>query len=170
MRIIFVFLIFSFTVFSQNTDSPSGIVLKDIMKGHDFVGYLPESANWSRDGKKILFNWNPERNPGSSSYYFDITKSLINYTKVKDEWFEYFDPKQAQYCDRYYELEGALIYVTEGLNLPKVVYQTNSDISKIQRLNNPNLVAFKQGSNLFLYDKSAASVIQLTEFSDELSQ
>jgi dipeptidyl aminopeptidase/acylaminoacyl peptidase len=170
MRILFLFLVLSLSSFSQNTNSTEGIVLKEIMKGHDFVGYLPEAANWSRDGKKILFDWNPEGNPGNSSYFFDVTKSVSNYKKVEDEWHETFDPKQAQYIERYYELEGALVAICDGMTFPKVVYQTNSEISRVQRLKNPNLVAFRQNGNLFLYDKSKSSVIQLTDFTDENPQ
>jgi dipeptidyl aminopeptidase/acylaminoacyl peptidase len=167
MRILFLFLVLSLSSFAQNTNSAQEIVLKEIMKGHDFVGYLPESANWSQDGKKILFDWNPEGNLGNSRYFFDLTKSLSNYTKIEDQWLEYFDPKQTQFSERYFELEGALVAICDGMTSPKVIYQTNTEISRVQRLKNPNLVAFRQSGNLFLYDKGLASVVQLTDFTDE---
>jgi len=167
MRAIVVFLCISSFGLSQQSELPSSIVLKDIMEGHNFVGYLPESASWSNDGKKIYFRWNLEANPGNSDYCFDLTQSLTDYRKVNNEWWESYDVKQAHYSDRYYELEGALVYITEGMNFPKIVYQTSSGISRIQRLKNPNLVAFKQGINLFIYDKESASIQQLTDFTDD---
>lgn len=36
------------------------IALSEIMKGEDFVGYLPEKIRWSEDGAMIYFNWNPD--------------------------------------------------------------------------------------------------------------
>jgi dipeptidyl aminopeptidase/acylaminoacyl peptidase len=168
MRVLFLLLTVSLYGYAQDKEQTKPILLKEIMMGHDFVGYLPEAANWTQDGKKIVFNWNPERNPGSSNYIIDLEKSPTGYKKVENKWYEPYDLRQVKYIERYYELEGALVSISAGMDFPKVVYQTSSGISRIQRLKNPNLVAFKQNGNLFIYDRNSASVIQLTDFTDEI--
>ena len=34
------------------------------MKGEAFVGYSPENHRWSLDGKKVYFEWNPNKEWG----------------------------------------------------------------------------------------------------------
>jgi len=50
--------------YSQIT-SLSALKLDEIMKGNEFIGFQPENIRWSIDGKTILFDWNPNNEPGN---------------------------------------------------------------------------------------------------------
>ncbi|MEM0993646.1 MAG: prolyl oligopeptidase family serine peptidase [Bacteroidota bacterium] len=56
--------------FSQNQ---STLQLKEIMKGHHFVGHLPENIQWSDDSETIYFRWNPEDELLRAWYKTDAT-------------------------------------------------------------------------------------------------
>lgn len=65
-NLFLLFFVFSFFQIQAQLD------LKEIMKGHDFVGYLPENHYWNVDGTHILFYWNPDAEPGNSLYAYSI--------------------------------------------------------------------------------------------------
>lgn len=66
------FCLISRTVFCQK----SALKLEEIMKGEAFTGYSPESIQWSEDGKRIYFSWNPENGLLRDYYYVEIGKDL----------------------------------------------------------------------------------------------
>jgi len=55
------------------TSNTSQLSIGEIMKGDDFVGYLPENIQWSDDSKDILFSWNPDNDTIRSMYKTPIT-------------------------------------------------------------------------------------------------
>lgn len=55
-------------LFSQQVPNRSALTIEQIMKGEEFVGYLPENPFWSEDGKTIYFSWNPDRDTLRSLY------------------------------------------------------------------------------------------------------
>jgi hypothetical protein len=64
-----VFLILTLTGQSQN------LKIEEIMKGDEFIGSQPTSGRWSLDGKKVYFEWNPNNELGTDTYFWD--KSMI---------------------------------------------------------------------------------------------
>ena len=67
-RFVFaLFLVYKFNFLIAQLD------LKEIMKGNEFVGYLPENQRWSFDGSKIYFDANEDMQPGYSVYQYEIT-------------------------------------------------------------------------------------------------
>ena len=66
----------SFVCFSQ-------LDLKEIMKGHEFVGYLPDYQRWSADGKSIYFEWNKDKEPGNSTYSYDLVTGKVQKVEEK---------------------------------------------------------------------------------------
>ena len=70
MRSVVWFLAFfaALNIFGQNPE----LSVEKIMQGHEFVGYLPDSIQWSSDSKNIYFKWNPENESVQSLYSIDI--------------------------------------------------------------------------------------------------
>lgn len=58
--------------------------LKEIMKGHEFVGYLPENHFWNVDGTHILFEWNPKMEAGNSLYTYSLKDKKIEKANPKN--------------------------------------------------------------------------------------
>ena len=73
---LFFLLVFSQLSFGQQ------LMLSDIMRGEDFIGYSPSELSWSSDGEKIYFYWNPENLVGRVPYQYDLKTNQI--TKVLD--------------------------------------------------------------------------------------
>ena len=40
------------------------------MKGNTFIGAQPENERWSLDGQKVYFDWNPNNELGTSTYFW----------------------------------------------------------------------------------------------------
>lgn len=157
-----LFVICSFKLVSQEIPNNSELVLKDIMKGNDFIGYQPENIRWNIDGTSILFEWNPEKNPGNSDYVYSINaKNILKSNKV--QMLEY-DLNQNKYLKNYYSIEGALISYDKKLKQQKIIFQTNSPVRNVQRTTFEHLVYFQQGLNLFCYNSLNGSILQITNF------
>jgi hypothetical protein len=62
---IIVLLILTLTGQSQN------LKIEEIMKGDEFIGSQPTSGRWSLDGKKVYFEWNPNNELGTDTYFWD---------------------------------------------------------------------------------------------------
>ena len=68
MNKLFVALIcFAFSTICQGQN----LKLEKIMKGDAFIGFQPETPTWSLDGKKVYFEWNPNNELGTSTYYWE---------------------------------------------------------------------------------------------------
>jgi dipeptidyl aminopeptidase/acylaminoacyl peptidase len=151
--------------------------LKEIMKGHDFVGYLPENQRWNYNGSKILFEANEDKSPGYSTYYFDVVKkekkNVFAKEKAEVDVFT-FDHSQKKYSDQFVLSGTSLVKLNKKTGLYQPIYQTNEEIFNIQRtvqtssphIGQLNEVVFQKGINLFRYSEQNAigSIVQLTNF------
>ena len=160
-NLFLLFFVFSFFQIQAQLD------LKEIMKGHDFVGHLPENHYWNVDGTHILFDWNPDAEPGNSLYAYSIKEKKI--VKVDQKNFSIqipFDTKQRLFVTVYHAQDGTLYSYNTKSQVIKIVYQTEEPISGVQRLTDPNLVSFRIGNNLFLYNAVDGSIRQITNISE----
>ncbi len=64
------FLVLIGIVFSTTTQAQK-LKLEEIMKGEAFIGSQPDTTRWSLDGKKVYFEWNPNNELGSSTYFWE---------------------------------------------------------------------------------------------------
>lgn len=137
--------------------------LKEIMKGHDFVGYLPENHFWNIDGTHILFDWNPNAEPGNSLYAYSLKDKKTEKVDPKNIQIQIpFDEKQRFFVTVYHSYGGTLYSYNTKTKTVKINYQSEEFISDIQRLLDPNLISFRKGNNLFLYNANEGSIKQLT--------
>lgn len=162
--LFFGFLLFSFNLISQTIPNNSTLVLKDIMKGDDFIGHSPENIRWTVDGTAILFEWNPENNPGNFDYAYTINSKDKNILKVENADRMEFDRLQNSFSTNYYAIEGALIAYDKKSKQQKIVYHTSSPIRNVQRTNYEHFIYFQQGSNLFCYNSLKGTIVQTTNF------
>jgi hypothetical protein len=146
----------SFVCFSQ-------LDLKEIMKGHEFVGYLPDYQRWSADGKSIYFEWNKDKEPGNSTYSYDLVMGKVQKVEAKNyPTLVNYDSKQNSFLDQFYSTGNALIVYSKKTNTQQVIFQHSDQLFNVQRLNDPTKVAFQMGQNLFIW--SGKSLIQITNF------
>jgi dipeptidyl aminopeptidase/acylaminoacyl peptidase len=146
----------SFVCFSQ-------LDLKEIMKGHEFVGYLPDYQRWSADGKSIYFEWNKDKEPGNSTYSYDLVTGKVQ--KVEEKNYPAlvnYDAKQSSFLEQFYSTGNALIAYSKKTNSQQVIFQHSDQLFNVQRLNDPTKIAFQMGQNLFIW--SGKSLLQITNF------
>lgn len=155
-----VFLFVLFICFSTSAQ----LQLKEIMKGSDFVGYLPENQRWDVNGERINFTWNPEKKPLASTYAFSIKTGKT--IAVNSEEIVYFDPDQKGFNDVYF-LEDGKLFVYQKVQRKKVlVLELPQPILNFQRLKNENTIALLINDNVFLLQVKGEmfSLFQLTRF------
>ena len=108
--LVFTSLLLIQTCTYSQIPSLSPLKLDEIMKGNEFIGFQPENIRWSIDGKTILFDWNPNNEPGNSTYIYSL--ELKKYHKTsKDELINQFeaDESQRDYQIHYFSMEGDLL-------------------------------------------------------------
>jgi len=160
-----LFLLFFYTLsFAQN----STLSIKQIMKGDDFVGHLPEDHFWSDDGSKIYFDWNPNNSDMDSLYYFSLENKKIE--KVGDEELKLtLRPlgKSNYNQDRskkIYNKDGDIFIQDLSDNSTFQLTTTNEGESNPKFINQAIQVVFTQKDNLFVMDLEIAAIKQITNF------
>ena len=145
----------------------SQLDLKEIMKGPDFVGHLPENPYWSYDGTKIYFDYRAESDRGTSLHQFDLkSKTIQKLDSIARVQTIAYDLSQDAYNLLYFERDNTLASVDKMNNQISLCYQGMQDIQNIQRLNDENKLVFQQGINLFEWQNKdgKSSMRQLTNF------
>jgi dipeptidyl aminopeptidase/acylaminoacyl peptidase len=145
----------------------SQLDLKEIMKGPDFVGYLPENPYWSYDGTKIYFDYRAESDRGTSLHQFDLkSKTIQKLDSIAKVQTIAYDLSQDAYNLLYFERDNTLASVDKMNKQISLCYQGMQDIQNIQRLNDENKLVFQQGINLFEWQNKdgKSSMRQLTNF------
>ena len=164
-RILISFLIvvnLSVVVKAQN---PPSLSLQEIMKGEDFVGYLPERIQWSDDSKQINFSWNPEGDTLRSTYAVDVASKKIHKLSVEE--------LKAMTTDGVYSGDKKFkVYAKNG----DLFLQDNSTYKSVQITNTVNresnplfsgdgvYVIFESDNNLFAWNRQEGTTRQLTNF------
>lgn len=163
MHSILLFLIVATSFsFAQNT---SPLTIEQIMKGEDFVGYLPENITWSDDSKEVYFSWNPDADTLRSTYKVDIVSKAIEKLSVE-------------------ELKNQTNRGDYNSDFSKKVYASNGDIfledtktfkikqitNTLDRESNPvfsgdnRMIIYRKDNNLFAWSVADGSTKQLTDF------
>lgn len=164
LTLVFLSLIISINLFSQEKIKQN-LNLSDIMKGNEYIGHQPENMRWSIDGKYIIFEWNPENNPGNSTYLYDLsTKKHFKATASLLKGIVEFDPSQTKFQLCYFIINGAIVQVDKKLKKSSIIYYSNEIIENIQRIPNSENIYFLKNKNLFKYDFTTKNIIQIIDF------
>lgn len=164
--------IFSFLTFlilhsavAQNAVNLSDLKLAEIMKGNEFIGYQPENIRWSNDGTSILFDWNPDNEPGSKTYEYSLTTKTIS--ELTPAFYEnrhdYYPNNRAPQRFDYFTHNGALYQYSVKSKTSSLIYKAASSVRNLNFVESESVVYFQVGSDLYKYnaiDLSTQIVIQ----------
>lgn len=139
--------------FAQSQDYPnnSDLNLREIMKGHDFVGHLPEDIHWSLTGEHILFDWNPESAPGNNTYTYTL-KSKATELMTPDFYSnnaDYYGGNAADY--QYLSENGALFKFDTKSKEMTLIYRSANGIYNVQFEQGQDYVYFQEGDEIRAY-------------------
>lgn len=156
-----VILGFLTTIFVQAQQ----LTLEEIMKGNDFIGWQPENPRWSVDGQKVFFEWNPNKEWGASTYFWqkgakapqlatpeEAAFSRNNFELNKSGTMGYYSNKSAIFS---YSIKDKVI---------KKCYFSNASISNLELGSKEGVLFFEQNENLMQLDTQAGTLLQLTNF------
>ena len=139
--------------------------LEEIMKGNTFIGEQPENERWSLDGQKIYFDWNPNNDLGTSTYYWKKGLSKPELTSPIEAAFSKLDFKKTSNPDLFYYVDkGRLFSYSIKNQVSKKLYQQTNPISNLQIGVALGVLHFRQNDNAFEFNTNEGSVIQLTNF------
>jgi len=162
-RLNYLFL-FSFFVLSSAITfaQESTLQLSEIMKGKTFVGYWPEDPQWSPDGQRVYFDWNPEFDLADSNYVYSLKDSSL--LPAPNSLSKSFYPRNFKYSPS----KQKICYAKNGEIYLDNVSQTQSrriTTSAVAERNpyflSEETIAFQSNNNAFTWSESKG-LIQLT--------
>ncbi len=153
-----------YQVYAQ-VENLSSLTIDRIMQGEDFVGYLPNNIRWSEDSKQIYFGWNPEADTLRSTYRVDISSKEIS--KLSTDELKSMTSRgiySRNYELKVYERNGDLFLVDLNSFKVKQITSTNARESSPQFSGDEKSIIYRMGDNLFSWNISEGTTIQLTDF------
>ncbi|MEJ6600551.1 MAG: prolyl oligopeptidase family serine peptidase [Crocinitomicaceae bacterium] len=146
-------------------ENKSSLKLPEIMKGNEFIGHQPNNIRWAYDGKTILFEWNPENEPGDKTFAYSLTDKAIvsiqpsfyeenseyNSSQFQPKLFDYFTYNGAIYQ---YDIKNKSteVYLKMGQGVRNLMnvkdnssfyYQMGPDLYKSERGLNASLIVLQ---------------------------
>ncbi|MDH5598360.1 MAG: DPP IV N-terminal domain-containing protein, partial [Cyclobacteriaceae bacterium] len=166
MKKLFSFLIFSLVCILTYGQSSELSVKKIMQDPKGWVGTSPSNITWADDSKTLYFEWNPDQNPGDSLYKISAPwKSVERVTKkeantLPDRHFHYTKDRRK----KIYSKNGDIFLV--DLKSSKILQITNtlSNESDPSFTFDEKAITFTSENNLFLWNMTDQSLVQLTDF------
>jgi len=152
-------------IISYLTSISQNLRLEDIMKGDEYVGHQPSNHRWSRDGNTVFFDWNPNNEFGSSTYFWKEGMAKPEILPL-DRMSETEIPisKDNDTDVQYYVKNGSIYKYSSGTKKISKVYVTSERISGFSQSTDNEKLYFRKDDNLYSFDVNDASVVQLTNF------
>lgn len=154
------------SLFGQQLANRSALTIEQIMKGEEFVGFLPENPFWSEDGKTLYFTWNPTMDTLRSLYKIGLNDAKPLKVSVEEQ-------KNLPTANGIYnKARTKKLYVKNGdLYLLDIANnQTIQITNTLDNEGNPQFsadeksVIFALNGNLFTWNVESGATMQLTNF------
>ena len=148
-------------------NQPDRLTVEKIMQDPKWIGTSPSEPWWSRDGKYLFFNWNPDKASSDSLYY--ITGENRRPQKAP---FSLQHSTVAAEAVRYNTAHTAFTYTRDG-----DIFWTDNKSGKETRITNTvdkegdpvfsfhdHKIVYTRNSNLYAWDLATGLTEQLTNF------
>ena len=169
MNLRFLFVIFFSTYFLPDpgyTQSVVPLTISDIMRGEDFMGYVPGDIRWSADSKTIYFTWNPEKKLLRDHYKIDIRNpEPVKMPISEQKSMPSADGDYTQnYRQKVYSSNGDIFLLDVHSGRIKQVTNTIGIESDPVFAADEKKLVYRKGINLFRWNMEDGSTTQLTNF------
>ena len=155
----FLLLFTAFIGYSQS------LKLEEIMKGNDFIGWQPENPRWSLDGQKVFFEWNPNKEWGASTYFWQKGATAPKLATPEEAAFSRYNIKiNKSGTIGYYSNKGAIFSHSIKDKVTKKLYATTASITNLELGSREGVLFFVQNDNLMQLDTKEGTLLQLTNF------
>lgn len=164
-----IFFLLIFLIQFVHTQSQTGsLTVEKIMRDPKWIGVSPLEPHWNASSQSVFFKWNPEKTSSDSIYIFSIGDKAPSKMKYADA-----QVLRAIYDSGKYDLSRSKIAYTYGNDL-YLVYPSTKKTQRITHTNETESVAgfsnhdqwvtYKSGGNLYAWNISDGSTMQLTDF------
>lgn len=161
----FLTLLFISLYLPAQVKNVSDLAISDIMKGDDFVGYLPSRISWSDNSKRIYFSWNPNNDTLRSTYKVDIETKEIHKLSFEEEKAMTEDGDfTADYSKKVFEKNGDIFLMDNSTFKVSQITNTLDRESDPEFSGNEKLAIYRSGDNLYSWSLADGSIEQLTNF------
>ncbi|MDT0552048.1 S9 family peptidase [Urechidicola vernalis] len=162
-----LFITISTLIFAQSSNQ-SELSLDNIMKGNEFIGVQPSGIFWSENSKTIYFKWNPDAEPNSSLYKYELSAKKISKVSIDEERslmntrdYDYSSDKSK----KVYVKHGDVYLYDAATNSSKELIITfDAYESGVSFAPDNKSIIFKRENNLFRFDLDNGQIAQLTNF------
>jgi dipeptidyl aminopeptidase/acylaminoacyl peptidase len=165
-KVLFVLLVglLLSPIYAQQSSLQDLTVDKIMRDQSKWIGTAPSNISWSRDSKSIYFNWNPDKEPSSSTYKISINGGQAEKSEDRLEGY----PRSYNYNKDKSKIvfaRGGDIYIMD-VKTKKETQLTSTEV----RDSNPsfheeeNIITFTSANNLFFIDTESGFTKQLTNF------
>ncbi|MBX2922912.1 MAG: S9 family peptidase [Chitinophagaceae bacterium] len=148
-------------------DDPAHLTVEKIMRDPGWMGTSPSNPRWSRDGKVLYFDWNPDQFPADSLYMY--TKHDGSIAKVDasskrsllyaDEMI--YNNARTQYV---YAKQGDIFWTNLQPGITRQITQTVAAESNPAFSLNDQCVVYQSGLNLYAWHIQTGVTTQLSNF------
>ncbi len=161
----FVFLCYTSCSIGQNVLQKLSVDL--IMRDPKWIGTSPSSPYWSRDGKTLFFNWNPDDSPSDSVYYISTDnreprKSTFDIRKLAMPADDYIYNKTRTAFT--FTRNGDVYFAETKNNIERRITQTAEAETSPSFIKNDTQIIFTRDQNIFSWDIKTGLLSQLTDF------
>lgn len=161
-RILFALLLIGANFANAQAPNQSTLSLPEIMKGNEFIGHSPTSIDWTMDGKSIYFEWNPNNNPGTSSYQYSLATKKISEIPVTEP-LPTLNNGEALEKTEYFLENGNLYSFNRKSGKRSCLLKTSDYLRNIQQFEGEETVYVTTGSAIFAVHPDNGGVLQLAE-------
>ncbi|MDF3025917.1 MAG: hypothetical protein K0S23_224 [Fluviicola sp.] len=161
-----LFTILSFGFFTNQVFSQT-ILLEEIMKGEEFVGFSPQNIRWALDNESVTFDWNPNGELGRSLYAYQLKQKRTIKVPVSGNqlnWTPTLDNHTQLINNHYFNDNGDLVRYDLKSKSKTIIYSGKETIGSVFRNQNSPRIYFMIQNNLFCYNETIGSVVQITNF------
>ncbi|MCB2406955.1 S9 family peptidase [Hymenobacter lucidus] len=167
---ILVWLLPTGAVLAQTTPptaSLTTLTVEKIMRDPaQWIGSAPSNVGWSEDGKRIYFNWNPEKARRDSLYTVAPGGGAIRKVSLADQRAlpttngEY----DQQYARKVYEKDGDIFLLELKSGKTRRVTRTTERETDPAFALQGKLISYTRASNLYTWDPATGETTQRTDF------
>ncbi len=153
--------VFTSPLFSQT------IRLEEIMKGEEFIGFSPQNIRWAMDNESVVFDWNPNLELGRSLYAYQLKQKNTRKVPVVDNrffWTPILDNHTSLAANHYFNDNGDLARYHSKTKSKTTIYSGKEAVGAIFRSNDSPCVYFLIENNVFCYNETVGSIIQVSNF------
>lgn len=165
-QFLYFVLVLLILIFSSEAAGQGKLTIESIMQGERFTGFSPNNIRWSPSGSVLYFDWNPDMDTLPSLY--SVKRDDLKPQKVGIE-----ERKELPSFNGVYNRERSMMVFSKDGDLFLMQLKTG----KMTRITNTadyegnpffgpgeSTILFTRGNNLFSWDITAGTLMQLTDF------